>query len=299
MKASAKEPTDEPAFVSQEVSEARRYYLDLNPRADVSFAAVCGGVERMQPEYFVSRGDFPFYAVELVTEGEGVLTLNDRRFQLGSGVVFAYGPGVAHTIRTNPQKPMRKYYLDITGTEAHGLLAQSGLAHWKALRVAPVHEVVELFEALGREAAHSGEIAQQICAVLARLLLLKIQQRTVASGRSVPVSLATYERIRSHIESHHLRLRTIEDAAEECGVSSMYVARLFRRFGQAGAYQFLLRLKMNHAATLLQDEGLKVTAVAARLGFADAFQFSRAFKRVHGVAPSRLFLDPNPAVNRQ
>lgn len=281
----------EPAFVSKEVSEARRYYLDLNPPAGAALVAVCGGVERMSPEYLVSRRDFPFYAVELVTEGEGLVTLNDRRFQLSPGVVFAYGPGVAHTIRTDPAKPMRKYYLDFAGSEAAALLGQSGLGLWRALRVAPVHEVVEVFEALGRESSHAGEIAHDICAALARLLLLKIQQRTVASGRSVPGSLATYERIRSHIESNHLRLRTIEDVAAECGVTAMYVARLFRRFGQAGAYQFLVRLKMNHAASLLQDRGMNVTEVAAQLGFADAFQFSRAFKRVHGVAPSRLFAD--------
>ena len=41
-------------------------------------------------------------------------------------------------------------------------------------------------------------------------------------------------------------------------------------------------------AELLLDEGLLVKETAARLGFADAFQFSRAFKRVHGVPPTQL-----------
>jgi len=281
----------EPTFVSHQVSEARRYYLDLNPPLETPLATICGGVERMHPDYVVTRHDFPFYAVELVTEGEGNLTLNDRRFQLTPGVVFAYGPSVAHTIRTNPDKPMRKFYVDFTGTEAASLVRDSGLGQWRAVRVAPMHEIVELYESLSREAAQPGEIARAICAALTRLLLLKVQQRTVSSGRSAPGSLVTYERIRSHIEEHHLRLKTIEEAAQECGVTSMYVARLFRRFGQSGAYQFLLRLKMSHAADLLQDEGLKVTEVAAQLGFADAFQFSRAFKRVHGVAPSRLYTE--------
>lgn len=279
----------EPAFVSHQVSEARRYYLDLSPPSEARLAALCGGVEKMRPEYVVSRHDFPFYAVELVTEGEGLLSLEGRRFQLSRGVVFAYGPHVAHTIRTNPDNPMRKYYLDFAGSEAVALLQQTGLSKWRALRVAPVDEVVEIFEAIGREASNPGEITQDICATLTRLLLLKIQQRTVTGGRHVPSSLATYERIRAFIETHHLRLRTIEDVAAECDVTSMYVARLFRRFGQSGAYQFLQKLKMSHAAALLQDEGLMVSEVASRLGFADAFQFSRAFKRVHGVAPSRMF----------
>jgi AraC-like DNA-binding protein len=111
----------------------------------------------------------------------------------------------------------------------------------------------------------------------------------VRTNPEMQVHLYDEQECRAFIETHHLRLRTIEDVAAECDVTSMYVARLFRRFGQSGAYQFLLKLKMSHAAALLQDEGLMVSEVASRLGFADAFQFSRAFKRVHGVAPSRMF----------
>ena len=68
----------------------------------------------------------------------------------------------------------------------------------------------------------------------------------------------------------------------------MYVARLFSRFARTGAYRFLLRLRMNRAAELLIDDGLMVKEVADKLGFPDAFTFSRAFKRIHGVPPSGL-----------
>jgi AraC-like DNA-binding protein len=42
---------------------------------------------------------------------------------------------------------------------------------------------------------------------------------------------------------------------------------------------------MNLAAELLTHERLQVQQAAARLGFADQYQFSRAFKRVAGVSP--------------
>jgi AraC-like DNA-binding protein len=148
-------------------------------------------------------------------------------------------------------------------------------------------ELIRIFEALWQEARGAAVLAGALCETLARLLLLKIQQHAVAGGRRVPQSFRTYERLRQYLEEHHLRVRTVDDLARECHVTPMYVSRLFRRFGGTGAYQFLLRLRMNHAAELL-DEGLLVKEVAARLGFADAFQFSRAFKRAHGVAPTRL-----------
>jgi AraC-like DNA-binding protein/quercetin dioxygenase-like cupin family protein len=282
----APDPT-EPAFISRQVTEVRRYYLNLTPSPRAAFEVVCGGVERMSPEYVVRRHDFPYFGVELIVDGEGSVVLNGRRFRLAPGAVFAYGPGVAHTIRNDAQHRMRKYYVTFAGREALALLKAAGLARWKALHVSALHEVAELFEALWREAREDTALAHTLCQMLVRLLLLKIQQLAIPSGRSVPRAFETYERLRRHIEEHHLRVHTVDEIARECHVTPIYASRLFRRFGRTGAYQFLLRLKMNHAAELLEG-GLLVKEAAARLGFADAFQFSRAFKRVHGVPPTQL-----------
>jgi AraC-like DNA-binding protein len=40
------------------------------------------------------------------------------------------------------------------------------------------------------------------------------------------------------------------------------------------------------AHRLLTDEGLSVKETAARVGFDDAFYFSRVFKKVMGIPPS-------------
>jgi len=284
----------EPAFISRQVTAARRYSLNLNPPRKAALVVVCGGVERMRPDYVIRRRNFPWFGIELVVEGEGSAVLNGRRFHLAPGAVFAYGPGVVHTIRNHAPHSMRKYYLAFAGHEALAMLKAAGLGQWKVLHVAALHELVEIYEALWREAREDTVLARALCETLARLLLLKIQQHAVPGGRSVPRSFKTYERVRRHIEEHHLRVHTVDQIAHECHVTPMYVSRLFRRFGRTGAYQFLLRLKMNHAAELL-DDGLLVKETAARLGFADAFQFSRAFKRVHGVPPTLLPGTRHPA----
>jgi AraC-like DNA-binding protein len=42
---------------------------------------------------------------------------------------------------------------------------------------------------------------------------------------------------------------------------------------------------MNRAADLLLNSGKLVKQVAEELRFADAYHFSRAFKKVHGLSP--------------
>lgn len=285
-----------PEFVSRQVTEARRFFLNLNPNTEASLEIVCGGVERMRPEYVVDRSDFPYYALELVAEGEGVLTIGGRQHTLQAGTVFAYGPRALHTIRNRAENGMRKYYVDFVGTRAAKWLRTAGLRP-TANRYAPVavgglHELTDVFEMLIREASDNGPMATAICESLLQLLFLKIEQLRLPDGSALPKAYATYERIRRYMDAHFLQLHTAQDVADECEITPVYLSRLFGRFGDCGAYQYLLRRKMNYAAGLLMNEGMLVKDVARRLEFADAFQFSRAFKRIYGVPPTKL-VNPN------
>src|SRR4051812_49350417 len=112
------EPEARPSFISTQVTEANRYYLNLAPEPGEGITVACGGCERMRPDYVIDRSDFPFLAVELVAEGCGSLWLGGGTYRLTPGVVFAYGPGVAHVIRNDPARPMLKYYVNFVGEAA-------------------------------------------------------------------------------------------------------------------------------------------------------------------------------------
>ena len=99
-------------------------------------------------------------------------------------------------------------------------------------------------------------------------------------------AFATYQQCRQYIEQHSLRLRTLEQIAGECHVNNAYLCRLFRRYDNQSPYQYLLRLKMNHAAERLQQPGALVKQVAEEAGFADPFHFSRVFTSVFGLSPA-------------
>lgn len=281
-----------PAFVSQQVEEARRFFLNLNPNRRAALEVVCGGVERMRPEYVVDRNDFAYFAIEYVAEGEGVLTIHGEQHALSAGSVFAYGQRTPHTIVNRSDRSMRKYYVDFVGTQAGRRLSEAGLRHaanqYSVISISGQHELTEIFEMLIRDGREGGSAVHGVCQSLTELLMLKIGQRRLPDGSVLSQSYATYEGIRQHIDENFLQLKTAQDVAEECQVTAVYLSRLFGRFADDGAYQYLMRRKMSFAAGLLMNEGLLVKEVAFRLQFKDAFQFSRAFKRVYGIPPSLL-----------
>tara|TARA_R110002049_G_scaffold285698_4_gene467182 strand:- start:388261 stop:389121 length:861 start_codon:yes stop_codon:yes gene_type:complete len=280
-------PVD-PDFFSTQTSESRRFYLNLNPPPSAPLTVVCGGVERTQVDYVVQRSDFPYYGVELVTEGLGELDLGSARHRLSHGSVFAYGPGVPHRIANVPPGGMKKYFLDLVGTEAEQLFREAGLLNGTMIHTERVFELTDLWDSIDREARDNSPISHRICELLSRTLLLKLKQRQITSDQRTSTAYQTFESIRTYIEDNFLEVKTIEDVAEACGVTSAYVSRLFKKYNSVGAYRLLMRLRMNHAADLLIHNKLLVSEVAQAMNFSDQFQFTRAFKREYGVPPSEL-----------
>ncbi|KAA5537544.1 AraC family transcriptional regulator [Roseiconus nitratireducens] len=281
--------TGEPDFVSRQTHDARRFYLKLHPSDEQPVSLVCGGVERMDADYIVERSDFAYYAIEWVSEGRGLLSMGGKDHALEIGSLFAYGPGIPHRILNLAPDNMRKYYLDLAGQEVADRLGKLGLLEGRPVTIRRPHELVELWNLIDREARDVGDSAEAICQTLIRLFFQKIQQRMVSSatGESSE-AFHTFEMACRLIEERFLEFKTIEEVAAELGFSPVYLSRLFKRFAGSGAYRYLLRVRMNYAAELILERGLKVNAVAKRLHYADAFQFSRAFKRIHGVPPSSL-----------
>jgi AraC family transcriptional regulator of adaptative response / methylphosphotriester-DNA alkyltransferase methyltransferase len=54
----------------------------------------------------------------------------------------------------------------------------------------------------------------------------------------------------------------------------------------------LLRIRMTRAAELLRQGGMPVASVARAVGYRQPAQFSKAFRRHHGVPPSELRGEP-------
>ncbi|WP_232663808.1 AraC family transcriptional regulator [Pseudonocardia sp. TRM90224] len=78
---------------------------------------------------------------------------------------------------------------------------------------------------------------------------------------------------------------TVAALAEEAGVSRAALARRFTDLVGEPPIAYLTQRRMALAADLLTDPGATVSAVARKVGYADAFSFGVAFKRTLGVSP--------------
>jgi AraC-like DNA-binding protein len=274
-----------PPFISRQVTEARRFYLNLKPDLRRDLTVVCGGWEHCSADYVIDRPTFPYFSIEYVALGSGELQLAGQHHLLTPGVVFAYGPEVPQRIQSSRTKRLGKYFIDFAGAHAARLLSQSGLAPGTAVTLGGRAEFRQAFEALISAASEHDRFTERAARLHLELLLLMIARRARNGGESRQRAAAAFERCRRYIELHFRTVRTVEDVAAACDLDVAYVTRLFRRFQDESPYRYLQRLQVQWAAERLQSTGCLIKAVADDLKI-DPFQFSRGFKRVYGISPS-------------
>ncbi len=273
-----------PSFISQQVSDARRFYFEATPKGDRGPRVVCGGWERTERDYRIARSGFRYLGLEFVAGGRGMLHMRGRAYPLSRGVVFAYGPGIAHEITTDSTDRLSKYFVDFAGVRAKAAMKAAGIAPGTCHAVASADEVQAAFEHLLAAGRRGTPAAAQIAALQGQILLLLLAEERLPGGTRSAGSRQTFLRCRDFFETNFATIRTAEQAAVACGVAPAYLSRLFRRFTGQPAYRFLMRLRMNQAAALLERGALNVSETAEAMGM-DPFHFSRAFKRVHGRPP--------------
>jgi len=81
------------------------------------------------------------------------------------------------------------------------------------------------------------------------------------------------------------RAWTLEELAQEAGLSRAAFARIFSATVGEPPHSYLTRWRMGIAAQLLEETDLRLTEIAPRVGYRSEFSFSRAFKLARRVSP--------------
>ena len=79
---------------------------------------------------------------------------------------------------------------------------------------------------------------------------------------------------------------TLEELAQDLGVSSKRLNTLFRQQYEMTAGSYWRKLRMEQAAQLLLDTLLDISEIAGEVGFATPASFATAFREFHSVTPS-------------
>jgi AraC-like DNA-binding protein len=225
-----------------------------------------------------------------VWAGRGEMTCNDQTFSLGPGSTFCLRPGFNYDATHDPRHRLGVCAIHFDFVDAHDRVIRPALPDLPPLAGHLAN--VALYERLLRHVAELFRTGQPDALVRAadylRLVLRDLQ--TPPTLGPVGVEREHVDRINEvmrHVRENPGKIFTIAELAELAFYSVAHFTRVFTQVAGVGPKEFCIRERMERARLLLQDSAMTIQQVAAALGYADMFFFSRQFKQHFGVSPRR------------
>jgi AraC-like DNA-binding protein len=247
----------------------------------ISFA----GFTEARAGYTFVRHDPPFSAVIVTAAGEGEVLIDGRWARCPTGQAYVMPPRALNAYHIRPGRRWRLHWAIYP--EAVRLPT---LDAGRPPRLGPVSAPGFRLAIEGMWFENSGRADQAVVgywATIAHRMVLRMLEAGERDSRLDRLWLAVGENIGGAWDLRRL--------AACAGMSQESLRRLCLRQVGRPPLSHLTRLRMNTAADILSHTEEKVASVAARVGYADAFAFSTAFKREMGLSPKRFRAVNRPA----
>jgi AraC-like DNA-binding protein/ligand-binding sensor protein len=121
--------------------------------------------------------------------------------------------------------------------------------------------------------------------ILARHLAESASRLLVASSSGEPAAVT---RVKQFVLAHARESLTLKQAAQQACLSRYYLCKNFKQSTGMTFTEFVARVRVERAGTLLSDPKWRITDVAERAGFQSISQFNRVFRRYAGASPTRF-----------
>ena len=134
----------------------------------------------------------------------------------------------------------------------------------------------------------SSETDRLLFLAMVRIALERLEHApSERSGRA----RATWQSLREYVIEHFHRPISRDSTAAAFRLHPNYLSTLFVEQGGESFAHFLIRMRMERAAELLQSGTMSVAAVGAACGYQDPGYFIKAFRRFHRTTPGRFRRD--------
>lgn len=234
------------------------------------------GISQLAAPYEVGRSCPPFHLLFYTVSGRGQLATAQVQAVLQPGQLLIVPAGVAHAYWADGG--WEGCWVHLEDTDAWASLRGSEAQLLPARELAQVHRVMEGLIAESLASLPAGNHAIDL---YTELLLLYLQRECAATA-------ADDRRLRPIWEEVHANLAypwSIEELAARAACSPAHFFRLTRQLHQLTPMQMVTAFRLSRAKELLRFTDYTLDQIAAMVGYANPYAFSRAFRRSTGISP--------------
>ncbi len=239
------------------------------------------------PNWSIIEGEISFHDLTYIYKGRSTYLINGVEYNLSQGDFIYVPSGNVRQAYTSADEPMQCFAANFL---LNDITTGSGIITlpWEpVIKIGVSAELISLYSELDHIWVEQSYNYKMRARAVFMLILDKLFCR-IASGIPMQQEDPRLFRIKQYILQNYMHRIEISDLAEIAELNPVYLGAFFKKANGCTIKQYITRIRINNAESLLSTGGYTVSEAAARSGFDDLFYFSKVYRAYKGYAPSVL-----------
>lgn len=267
--------------------------MESTPDRDLRAELVYVGVAERDYRAQWPMDALPGYELACVLEGSLWLWLDEQCLCAGPGDVFVVPPRTRHREETPPDSFTEAIYLgavlrSTSGRERLFPLPLAALVHVGRGHVVEQRLRQIVTELQADQPGCSPIVDGAVLEIFYHLARASAGDEVRAGRRREEVTSPGFAtEAQDYLNRRYAEPLTIDEVARHFHFSRQYFTKLFRRLVGQSPHAYLTEVRLREARVLLEQTTLPIHEIAARVGFADPYYFTRTFRQHLGLTPTQ------------
>lgn len=250
------------------------------------------GIEQCKPNYSSGKLVKNTYVIYVILSGSGSYRVGKKDYILKAGDAFLVKPDRECIYKADEEDPWKYVWVGFAGYSARAVLMEMGFTedcyviHTRAGECIRDH-VAGILASRVLNSANEMRRKSHLYAILS--CLMEGNEKTEKSPRDTASDDLRKMYVRRAVDymmdSYNKKIR-ISDIADVIGLNRSYFTNIFKKEMNMSPQDYLISLRLEKAAKLLQETNQSVRMVAFNTGYEDSLSFSKAFKQRYHMTPS-------------
>lgn len=231
------------------------------------------------------------YALWIIQSGSLTIEYGQDKYFLSEGDVFFFYPQVLYHATSSKQCSFIFVHFDaILGKSCQALHFYPFDGHYPSgktdTQLASLVASVACLQK--REPFSELSVQGSLMFYLSSIMRMRYQEQGESASSSRSSELARLQPVLIYINHHLAEPIRIEALAQIISLSEKYFISFFKKAMGTTPINYITQVKMKKALEYLNEQSYSVKEVASMVGYTDIYTFSKAFKKVYGVSPSKF-----------
>lgn len=219
--------------------------------------------------------------IEYVISGRGIINSKNYSCIVTSGDTYILHQGDNHNYYSDLQNPMDKIWFNVKGALAKEIIKIYKLNDTILFKNIDSSKWIQQIHEICRTNTDPYIIQGKTSAVFCELIhFLSRQQQNVQNNNDY------LDDIRAYLDLHIQENISIDELCSFSKKSVNHTIRLFKEKFGITPHQYMMKLKLRVARTMLRSGDMSVEKIAEKLNFCNVGHFSDVFFKYNGTRPS-------------